>query len=241
MVLQAQQVLMVLSGETGAQGATGTQGNTGSQGATGAQGATGGQHEKWFGDQDWVEVSELVGQYGTFQGLKAKTDKKEEKLKAKRGKGKTSNEQQVPKASEAAGAGFQSGQEGAADEQQTPTAGKAAVAGEGGKSTLSAAAHTYSGRIESRVSTNHGAWLNKPSWQKSWKAEERNLRKCTEEVFETERKKQEQGKQRRRRSAKPRTLQRLPDVRTKPSTGHGRGNRYGGAKAQLIEVTEIHV
>ena len=86
MVLQAQQVLMVLSGETGAQGATGTQGNTGSQGATGAQGATGGQHEKWFGDQDWVEVSELVGQYGTFQGLKAKTDKKEENLKAKRRK-----------------------------------------------------------------------------------------------------------------------------------------------------------
>ena len=111
----------------------------------------------------------MVGQYGTFQGLKAKTDKKEEKLKAKRGKGKTSNEQQVPKASEAAGAGFQSGQEGAANEQQTPTAGKAAVAGEGGESTLSAAAHTYSGRIESRVSTNHGAWLNKPSWQKSWR------------------------------------------------------------------------
>ena len=74
---------------------------------------------------------------------------------------------------------------------------------------------------------------------KELEAEERNLRKCTEEVFETERTKQEQGKQRRRRSAKPRTLQ--PDVRTKPSTGHGRGNRYGvrGAKAQLIEVTEI--
>ena len=77
--------------------------------------------------------------------MKAKTDKKEEKLKAKRGKGETSNEQQVPKASEAAGAGFQSGQEGAADEQQTPTAGKAAVAGEGGekytvsRSTLTAA------------------------------------------------------------------------------------------------------
>ena len=94
--------------------------------------------------------------------------------------------------------------------------------------------HTYSGRIESRVSTNHGAWLNKPSWQKSWR-----LRRGTC-VSARKRSSRPSAQSRNRGSRGPRTLQ--PDVRTKrPSTGHGRGNRYGvrGAKAQLIEVTEI--
>ena len=112
--------------------------------------------------------------------------------------------------------------------------------GRGEKYTVSRSAHLQ--RPNRKQSINE-PWCmaEQAKLAKELEAEERNLRKCTEEVFETERKKQEQGKQRRRRSAKPRTLQRLPDVRTKPSTGHGRGNRYGGAKAQLIEVTEIHV